>query len=745
MATIKDVARKAGVSISTVSNILNNKAKIKQETYDRVMKAVDELHYTPNLLASNLKSQKHHFIALILPDTGYNYSHIIKAVHRVVSEQGYFLLIKITDYNDRIQQEKLEQVLQANVRGVLISTVSNGHGQFETFSKRKIPLVFLYDYVSSGDFASVTFNNQTQIYEQTIKLLKRTNGCIDSKRDLVLILGDRSYASEYDCELGFKRAHQETGLTGDVYEVGIRQEIAMPNLLHLINNMEDLPKAFIVSREEIAECLIEVLTMLEITTPIFVLAGTGDWFNFNRDANYTTLQRNSLLLGETAAKMLLEFIHNPMLFEKRQVVIKNRSEEELLKSGSWKGRTNVSLLGMDGVTLQAVEKLMPAFEKEYNIKIDIEKLDIISLHERIQKTHQLKDGSIDLFMIDYAWLNHFENEEYLHPLNIYAQHDPGLIDGFLDVVKTLRLGLETKLYAIPLHITTQLLAYRRDLFENRDYNNAFRKEYGIDLRVPRTWREYELVARFFTRAYNPHSPVLYATHWNGLDNVSIADEFYPRQWSFRGKMMQNNRVAFNSNENLRAISNMKNIFQYAEPIESSNTRYNEWERILHGDVATTIIFATHIPHPSSTHKNTLIDYNKIQYSNVPGNTPLLGGWWLGINRFSNHIEESYTFLRWITSSKVAVHNTLLGGFVPRHVVANNSYLLYYYPWLKYMPQNMRAARDRQCIHTKKGEMIDSIITDSVLSGELRSVLLGNSTEDEALVRLQQQFEQMTDL
>ncbi len=73
MANIKDVAKLAGVSVTTVSRVLNNKGYISQDTYESVYKAIDQLDYVPNQIARNLFRQKSYYISLIVPDSSHTF------------------------------------------------------------------------------------------------------------------------------------------------------------------------------------------------------------------------------------------------------------------------------------------------------------------------------------------------------------------------------------------------------------------------------------------------------------------------------------------------------------------------------------------------------------------------------------------------------------------------------------------------------------------------------------------------
>jgi len=92
--TIRDVAQAAGVSISTVSRVLNNKGDVAPETYRKVQEVIDELGYTSSLAARGLRSHRVNVIGLIMPDVGDSFSiQVMKGVNRAIAELGYDLVV----------------------------------------------------------------------------------------------------------------------------------------------------------------------------------------------------------------------------------------------------------------------------------------------------------------------------------------------------------------------------------------------------------------------------------------------------------------------------------------------------------------------------------------------------------------------------------------------------------------------------------------------------------------------------
>ncbi len=95
--TIHDVAKAAGVSVSTVSRVLNDKDDVAPDTYDRVKSVIEALGYTSSLAARSMRSRKTHVIGLVVPDIGFPYSiEIMKGINRAIAESTFDLLAYTT-------------------------------------------------------------------------------------------------------------------------------------------------------------------------------------------------------------------------------------------------------------------------------------------------------------------------------------------------------------------------------------------------------------------------------------------------------------------------------------------------------------------------------------------------------------------------------------------------------------------------------------------------------------------------
>ncbi|MEZ4677978.1 MAG: LacI family DNA-binding transcriptional regulator [Caldilineaceae bacterium] len=120
-ATLRDVAREAGVSIRTVSRVVNNKAEIAAETRQRVLAVIHRLQYRPNVLARSLVSGKTRSVAVVIPQiTDPFYPEFVQGVESVVRQDDYHVFLSNTD-EDPIQEYKtLEALAGKQVEGVIL-------------------------------------------------------------------------------------------------------------------------------------------------------------------------------------------------------------------------------------------------------------------------------------------------------------------------------------------------------------------------------------------------------------------------------------------------------------------------------------------------------------------------------------------------------------------------------------------------------------------------------------------------
>jgi DNA-binding LacI/PurR family transcriptional regulator len=159
--TIKEIARRLSVSVSTVSRALHNHPSIGLRTRMQVQKLAAELNYEPNQAAISFKQGRSLIIGVILPNLGEEFFSIaINGIEEVATDNNYTVLIGQS--HDDVEKEKsiVESMRRHRVDGILVSMskTTESYEHFEQLAKYKIPVVFFDRVPSSAEFYSVSCN-----------------------------------------------------------------------------------------------------------------------------------------------------------------------------------------------------------------------------------------------------------------------------------------------------------------------------------------------------------------------------------------------------------------------------------------------------------------------------------------------------------------------------------------------------------------------------------------------------------
>ena len=142
--SITDVARRAGVSVGTVSHALNSVGYVKAETRERVMKAVRELNYVPNRAGRILKTRQTQLVMLAIPDTSNEiYFGMIESVQRVLKEHGYSLLLYYTNAMEKEEIRALKLLQECMIDGLILVHFNYTKALMDEIRRCNGPIVLL--------------------------------------------------------------------------------------------------------------------------------------------------------------------------------------------------------------------------------------------------------------------------------------------------------------------------------------------------------------------------------------------------------------------------------------------------------------------------------------------------------------------------------------------------------------------------------------------------------------------------
>lgn len=178
---IKDIAKEAQVSITTVSQVLNDKPiRVAEETRRRIKDIAESMGYTPNLVAKSLVTKETKTIGLIIPDIENAYfSSLAKAVEDAARQKGYMVLLMNTDDSHTLQMKVLKLLVDRQVDGLLL-TMANESYEAESQEQLKsflealpIPVVMVDRYIESAALDAVYFDNVLGGYMATEHLIHK--------------------------------------------------------------------------------------------------------------------------------------------------------------------------------------------------------------------------------------------------------------------------------------------------------------------------------------------------------------------------------------------------------------------------------------------------------------------------------------------------------------------------------------------------------------------------------------------
>jgi LacI family transcriptional regulator len=157
--TISDVAARAGVSPTTVSHALSGRRSVSPGTLARVKQAADDLGYRPNQVASSLRTQRTHTVALIVPDIANPYyPAVARGLHDAIAADGYYTTIGSTDGERETELGFLDEMVRRSVDGIIVFAFAIGEEDLTRVVPARIPLVVAthnlttaHDQVNSDD------------------------------------------------------------------------------------------------------------------------------------------------------------------------------------------------------------------------------------------------------------------------------------------------------------------------------------------------------------------------------------------------------------------------------------------------------------------------------------------------------------------------------------------------------------------------------------------------------------------
>lgn len=718
MATIKDVAAMAGVSIATVSNVFNNKASTKSAAYKRVLDAAEQLGYSPNFAARNLRTGKSKLIGVILPYIEGQYGDIYSGISRIYENSDCFPVLRLSRNDPFVEQKCISDLTSMGISGLLIvpSDVKNICKVYENLSLSGTPLILL-ERDARELYCNKVFYNSSQSFSSELKYLKSR---FDNS-SISLVRLDRDFSTETEAQKIFL----DICPGSDIYKVNSTRNRCFTQLLHMWSNRSVPISAIIVTTYELAIVVWEVSAILG-WKPEIIAFGGNSWNIFHTNGNIRSIHRNAVGLGIKAAKILRNNLSGNTENDFQTYYIDPQPDYSVFRPHlGWKAKT-IRVLGYASTGLDALEILSTELSHNSGVSFEFNKLRYKELDRQINEIIRTGHSDYDILMIDKPWQQKCSTaglfcnlgEELLSEINVK----------YTSTIKRVFYENDPRRTCIPFIAGIQAIYYRKDIFENRDIKDYFWQQYGTELKIPKSWHDYNRVARFFTKAYSPDSPYKYGTAMSSVSPIGIIGEYLPRQWAFNAKLIDTaiNEPILTTDGNIRALKNLCETYKYTDPSLFGSTGDTDvFNQLLSGNIPITFGFTNHYaPHETSRDSCSGL----IGSSFLPRQKAMIGGYLLGISSQSKNIEICREFFRWIISDNTSISNMRMNGCIPTAAVFSNFGLLSEYPWLSLVEQSFKSGGTRETVINRHGrkiepETIDNILSDTITQG----VLTGRDT------------------
>lgn len=207
MATIEDVAREAGVSVATVSRVINSIGVVRKETVERVKDAIQKLSYTPNLAARNLRRNESRVILMLAPNfTNPYYSQILSGICDMSRRLGYITLVCNTYDTLTLRQDDIVELIEANNADGTIILACNYDDEWLGHYSGSHPIVLCSEYADHTKLAHISVDNFTAAYESVQYLIGLGH------RNIGFVGSENKFMSTRERYKGYRRALADAGL-----------------------------------------------------------------------------------------------------------------------------------------------------------------------------------------------------------------------------------------------------------------------------------------------------------------------------------------------------------------------------------------------------------------------------------------------------------------------------------------------------------------------------------------------------
>ena len=311
MTKLKDVAAYLGLSVSTVSRVLNHRDRIAPETRERVENAIRELNYQPDEIARRLKQNSSDVLGVVVPDISNPFfADVVRGAQRAADEAGFLALLCDTNSSPEMEKKSVSLLMRHKVIGIVSASVASGREAMDIYSQYR-NIVFLDNIPQMDrDYSSVTINNYLAAKELVGRLIEK------GYRKIGIIAGPKSESSAADRLCGYLDALVDHGLekNSDFIRYGDYRSLSGSEQMKALLALKERPTAVFAANNFMAYGAMQAIMQSGLAVPDDIAIATFDV------SDSTGLLKNRFLYVEQPAFQIG--------YMAAQMCIREKSEKE---------------------------------------------------------------------------------------------------------------------------------------------------------------------------------------------------------------------------------------------------------------------------------------------------------------------------------------------------------------------------------------------------------------------------------
>jgi LacI family transcriptional regulator len=325
MPTIWDVAKKARVSKTTVSRVINNQGPVKEETRDRILEVMKALNYQPNYIARGMRTNKTHSIGIVVPDYANPfYAEMFRGIESVTRNAGYMSFMCNTDAEKTRELHFIKELLSRKIEGIIYCTYGGDKETIEYLLSLsdKIPVIYMDPVILDKQVSFVLTDGYAATRDATHYLINK------GRRKIAYIKGPRKYKVTHERFAGYEKALEEAGIRVEncyMYEGDFSMQSGSEAARSFLQ-CDVPPQAVMAATDVMAIGALKYIKKTDKTIPddINIIGFDNIALTELVDPSLTTIAQPIFELGKTAAELLLEQIANIPNYSHKKIFMEGR-------------------------------------------------------------------------------------------------------------------------------------------------------------------------------------------------------------------------------------------------------------------------------------------------------------------------------------------------------------------------------------------------------------------------------------